>query len=81
MKNKLLKRLSAMNFGMVETRLFLDTHPDSKDALELYAKYKEKYDTLVKEYEKEYGPLTVNTENSDEWLKDPWPWDNEFNTK
>ena len=29
----------------------------------------------VIEFEKEYGPLTLNGYNSDEWLKDPWPWD------
>lgn len=70
-----------MQFGMVETRLFLDTHPDSEDALELYNKYQEKYMALVKEYEKEFGPLTLNGKNSDEWIENPWPWDNEFNIK
>ncbi len=80
MKKKLLLRLSAMQFGMVETRLFLDTHPDDKDALELYNNYLEKYKALTKEYEQKYGPLTLNGKNSDEWLENPWPWDNDFNT-
>ena len=79
MKKKLLMRLSALQFGMVETRLFLDTHPDDKEALELYNKYYEKHSALLKEYEAEYGPLTLNGLNSDDWLKDQWPWDNEFN--
>lgn len=81
MKEKLLKRLSSANFGMVETRLFLDTHPDDKDALELYNKYCEKHKALVEEYEKEFGPLSLNGKNSDEWLENPWPWDNSFNVK
>lgn len=80
MRKKLLTRLSAMNFGMVETRLFLDTHPDDPEANALYNKYYEKYKALVKEYEEKYGPLTLNGLNSDDWLKDPWPWDNAFNT-
>ena len=50
MKKKLLMRLSALQFGMVETRLFLDTHPDDKEALELYNKYYEKHSALLKEY-------------------------------
>lgn len=76
MKNKLLRKISAANFGMVEARLFLDTHPDNKDALAIYNKYATRYKTLKAEYEKEYGPLTLNGSNSDDWLKDPWPWDN-----
>lgn len=75
MKEKLMLRLSSAQFGMQEMRLFLDTHPDDEQAKELYDKYKTKYDTLKKEYEKEYGPLTLNGKNSDEWLKNPWPWD------
>ena len=37
--------------------------------------YKSKYKAVKAEFEKEYGPLTLNGYNSDEWLKDPWPWD------
>lgn len=79
MRKKLLTRLSSIQFSMVETRLFLDTHPDDIDALEMYEKYKKKYMALVEEYEKEYGPLTLNGHNSDDWIQNPWPWDNEFN--
>lgn len=67
-----------MQFGMVETRLFLDTHPNDPEALELNNRYREKYTALVKEYEEKYGPLTLNGKNSDEWLENPWPWDNDF---
>lgn len=75
MKEKMMIRLSAAQFGMQEMREFLDTHPDDSDAMELFKKYKKKYETLKEEFEKEYGPLTLNGKNSDEWLKDPWPWD------
>ena len=75
MKQKLLLRLSAANFGVLEMREFLDTHPNDVDALALYNKYHTKYSALKKEYEERYGPLTLNGMNSDEWLKDPWPWD------
>ena len=37
--------------------------------------YKSKYEAVKTEFEKQYGPLTLNGFNSDEWLKDPWPWD------
>ena len=75
MKDKLLKRLSAAQFVMYELRLFLDTHKDDKEANAMYEKYQSKYDSLKKEYEEQFGPLSLNGNNSDEWLKDPWPWD------
>jgi spore coat protein JB len=75
MKEKLLLRVSSAGFAMHELRLFLDTHPDNKEALEMLEKYQSKYTALKKEYEEQYGPLSLNGINSDEWLKDPWPWD------
>ena len=76
-KDKLLKRVSALGFAMYELRLFLDTHPDNQDALEMLKSYKKKYEAVKAEYEKEFGPLTLNGYNSDEWLKAPWPWNND----
>lgn len=76
-KDKLLKRVSALGFAMYELRLFSDTHPDNQDALEMLKSYKKKYEAVKAEYEKEFGPLTLNGYNSDEWLKDPWPWNND----
>ena len=35
-KDKLLRRLSAMQFAMWEMREFLDTHPNCPDAKALY---------------------------------------------
>ena len=80
MKEKLLIRLSSAQFAMFELRLFLDTHPNDKDAKAMFEKYQSKYEALKKEYEEQFGPLSLNGKNSDEWLKDPWPWDNDFST-
>ena len=75
MREKLMKRLSAAQFALYELRLFLDTHKDDKEALSMFEKYQSKFDALKKEYEEQFGPLTLNGINSDEWLKDPWPWE------
>ena len=75
-KSKLLKRLSALGFAMYECRLFCDTHPDDQEALELLNSYKKKYEAVKAEFEKEFGPLNLTGYNSDDWLNDPWPWDN-----
>lgn len=78
-KDKLLRRVSALQFAMYELRLFLDTHPNSAEAQEMLNAYKKKYEAVKAEYEKQFGPLTLNGYNSDEWLQDPWPWDNAAN--
>ncbi len=78
-KEKLLKRVSALSFAMYELRLFLDTHPNNSEATQMLDSYKKKYEAVKDEYEKEFGPLTLNGLNSDEWLADPWPWDNSAN--
>lgn len=78
-KDKLLRRVSALGFAMYELRLFTDTHPNNIDAIEMLNSYQKKYEAVKDEYEKQYGPLTLNGYNSDEWLKDPWPWENEAN--
>ena len=79
MKKKLLMRLSALQFGMVETRLFLDTHPDDRKALALYHKYAEKSRELKAYYNENFGPITPSdnlSQESWEWVHGPWPWEN-----
>lgn len=78
MKQKLLMRLSSVQFCMLEMRQFLDTHPNDPEALEMYNKYIDRFNALKKEYEEQCGPLTLSGNNSDDWLKNPWPWDPDF---
>ena len=78
-KDKLLRRLSAMQFAMWEMREFLDTHPNCPDAKALYNAYKEKYDTLAKEYEARFGP-DLKRRQQRRLTQDPWPWDADFDT-
>lgn len=74
-KDKLLRRVNSLGFAMHELRLFLDTHPNDTEALEMFNSYQKKYEAAKSEYEKQFGPLTLNGYNTDEWLNDPWPWD------
>lgn len=78
-RDKLLARVSALGFAMQEYRLFCDTHPNNAEAQELFNTYKKKYELAKAEFEKQFGPLSLNGYNSDEWLQDPWPWDNAGN--
>ncbi|MCH5316587.1 MAG: spore coat protein CotJB [Eubacterium sp.] len=76
-REQLLLRVSQAQFAMWEVRMYMDTHLDNAEARKLYEKYFNQFKMLKKEFEEKYGPLTLGENNSDEWLKDPWPWDAE----
>ena len=73
----LLKKLSSYAFATHELKLFLDTHPNDKETLKKIEEYEEKSKKLMKEYEKEYGPIKRKADNSKfwSWVNDPWPWE------
>lgn len=79
-KEKLLRRLSSLQFAMWEMRIYLDTHPGCAEGTMLFNEYQEKFKAVCKEYEARFGPLTLSGNNSDEWLQNPWPWDVDFDT-
>lgn len=73
-----LTELQTMAFAIQELALYLDTHRDDKEALDLYRTFQKMYDQGREVYEKECGPLNhLSTINADEykWLNDPWPWE------
>lgn len=72
-----LTELQAMAFVLQELALYLDTHRDDKEALEVYRAFQEMNRRAKKAYEKEFGPLThmSQTEGPYRWLDDPWPWE------
>lgn len=81
-KEKLLRKLSGAQFSMWEIHVFLDTHPNHKEAQSAYEKYVERYHALKEEYESNFGPLEVDErfESCDNaWIMDPWPWESEAN--
>ncbi len=73
-----LTELQALGFAIQELALYLDTHRDDKEALELYRSYQQLYHRGRTEYEKIYGPLNHGSPSSAEhfdWIDDPWPWE------
>ena len=83
MTNTALAELMALDFAVDELGLYLTTHPEDIEALELYWSYIEMAKEGREKYEKMYGPLLQTTRPEDgsfSWLKDPWPWDEGGNT-
>ena len=74
-REQMLLRVSAAQFAMWETRMYMDTHLDNAEARKLYEKYHRQFEELKAEFEAKFGPITLGENNSDEWLKDPWDAD------
>ena len=50
-KKQFLLQLQAVNLIAVDLHLFLDTHPDNKEALNDYEKVSKQYQSLKQQYE------------------------------
>lgn len=75
-----LSELQVLGFALQEMALYLDTHPDDKEALELYRAYQDIYHKGMMEYEKNHGPMTHGMPSGRDnyaWLQGPWPWEYE----
>ncbi len=74
-REQCMRQLCAADFALWELHLYLDTHPEDLQMLALYKKYEAKAIVLRREYEEKFGPLTTQSGQGVEWLKNPWPWD------
>jgi spore coat protein JB len=73
-----LHELQALDFAIEELGLYLDTHPNDKEALELFTAYVDLYQAGVTEYQRRYGPLTqmqAGRNGTYDWVNHPWPWE------
>ena len=73
-----LAELQAMGFAVQELALYLDTHREDQEALELYRSYQQLYHRCREEYSRKHGPLNhmqLSDSGSYDWLDDPWPWE------
>ena len=78
LSNTALVELMAIDFAIQELGLFLTTHPDDQEALQLYWSYLQLAKEGRERYQRKYGPLTQSDptpETGFAWLRDPWPWD------
>ncbi len=79
----LLRKIQALSFAKVEAELYLDIHPDSKQALDYYKKILGELDEYMTEYQNKYGPLFAEGVVGDRWtwVEGAWPWHLENNGK
>ena len=83
MANTALVELMALDFAVDELGLYLTTHPQDQEALQLYWSYIKLSEEGREKYKKTYGPLLqtdLTPEDGYAWLQDPWPWERGGNT-
>lgn len=80
---QMLRELQAIDFSMVETILYLDAYPESKDALEHYHKLREERQHLLSRMaSSNCPPITAMDSHSRaewNWIQGPWPWESDAN--
>ena len=77
-KDNLLKKIKMYDFVVDETALFLDTHPNCREALDHFHKYRKLLKDATDEYETKFGPITIHGVLSEDywtWVDEPWPWE------
>ena len=70
-KDQLLLPVQALDFMRVELNLYLDTHPDDVNAINLFAQNQIALNEAKRRYEERFGPLVVFNATS---TATPWSW-------
>lgn len=75
---QLLHFINVVSFQVIDTQLFLDTHPSDEEALSHFHYYSDLRNKALKIYGEKYEPLTIDSASPDnywKWAKEPWPWE------
>ncbi len=81
-RNQLMQIIRKYDFALYDLALYLDTHTQCREALQLYQKYRSLRKSAVEEYVQRFGPIShVQTESVSQWdwAKGPYPWEKEAN--
>lgn len=74
---EMLTYIDAYCFAAHDLNLYLDTNPNDKEMFELFKKYSNEANSIIRQYEQKYGPLFVDeSEFPWTWNDSPWPWEN-----
>ena len=82
-RDALLREITILDFTAVDLGLYLNTHPEDSEALEMYNDCIRSSKAARGEYEQQFGPLTGARSEAQSgawtWKDNPWPWTEEFN--
>ena len=75
--NSLMKRLNEASFAVDDAGLYLDTHPNDKDAIRYFQNALAQRKNAMDAYESQYGPLFIDDSSGGcwNWVTEKWPWE------
>ena len=76
----LLHTIDALSLALLETNLYLDTHPHDMEAQAYFMEQRKLYLKAREQYESQFAPLTALGSGDGRnwmWVKEPWPWEME----
>ena len=80
-RTTLLKELDEVSFAINDLTLFLDTHPDCREAIEEFHRLSPRRKELMQQYAETFEPLTVDcagalpAAGTFSWADGPAPWE------
>lgn len=77
-KEQMLRDIGVLDFTLVELSLYLDTHPQDRNAMEYFNHYNRIKTQMEKEFSRNYYPLRLSlTDGNQEWRwgAAPLPWE------
>ena len=77
-REKMMEAVYTNGFAADDARLFLDTHPQSREALDYYKKKTLLYQQARSRFEEKFGPINAENGAIDGrwgWAQDRWPWE------
>lgn len=81
-KTTLKRKIDALDFSIHEIVLFLDTHPNNRQAINMLREYRRQRREAIANYETKCGPYIktvddVSPKDYWNWIDSPWPWERE----
>ena len=75
-QQEMLMQIRELRFSVNDLALYLDTQPCDRRAIALHNQYSRELRNLTDEYQRKYGPLTIECPcNKWRWIDLPWPWE------
>ncbi len=78
-EDEMMRKIQETGFSLIDLNLFLDTHPNCQEALELYTRLAATLKSLKADYVSKYGPLCAKDSANNtpfQWVETgrKWPW-------
>lgn len=77
-RQRLYQWIHMVSFAVNDITLYLDTHPEDKEALAYFNHFHDQRMQALKEYECKYGPLTIDSATPEGkwlWSTQSMPWE------